>query len=201
MATTKAPSPIDIHVGSRLRTRRVALGMSQATLGEAFGLSFQQVQKYENGKNRMGASRLQQAADILGVTVPFFFEGGADGPFKSDGRDPSPAHIDDFVSSEDGQRLIKAFTRIARPAVRQRIVALVNEIAVEHGRGVNPPGQCPSGQQVSNHEGANVDRTTIPRRKSWPKLCSKRKSAQPKAPRPCPNTRQPSKPSAPRRSG
>jgi hypothetical protein len=81
----------------------------------------------------MGASRLQQAADILGVTVPFFFESGTDGPFKSDGRDPSPAYIDDFVLSEDGQRLIKVFMRIPKPAVRHRIVALVNEIAVEHG--------------------------------------------------------------------
>jgi transcriptional regulator with XRE-family HTH domain len=107
MATTKAPSPIDIHVGSRLRTRRVALGMTQATLGERLGLTFQQVQKYEKGKNRMGASRLQQAADVLGVAVPFFFEGGTDGPFKSVGRAPSSAYIDNFVASEDGLRLAK----------------------------------------------------------------------------------------------
>ena len=66
------PSPIDIHVGSRMRMRRMMLGMSQEKLGDAFGLTFQQVQKYESGKNRMGASRLQQAADILGVEVPFF---------------------------------------------------------------------------------------------------------------------------------
>src|SRR6476646_8181318 len=78
----KGPSPIDIHVGSRLRNRRRMLGMSQEKLAHAFGLTFQQVQKYEKGKNRMGASRLQQAADILGVTVPFFFEGADDGPYK-----------------------------------------------------------------------------------------------------------------------
>jgi hypothetical protein len=77
-------------------------------------------------------SRLQQAADILGVAVPFFFEGSADGPFKSNGRDPPPAYIDDFVGSEDGQRIIKAFMRI-RPALRHRIVTLVNELAGERG--------------------------------------------------------------------
>lgn len=78
--TTKGPNPIDIHVGSRLRKQRVMLGMSQASLAEAFGLTFQQVQKYESGMNRMGSSRLQQAASILGVPVSYFFEGGDGGP-------------------------------------------------------------------------------------------------------------------------
>src|SRR4051812_44650191 len=105
----KGPSPIDGHGGSRMRMRRMMLGITQETLGDAFGLTFQQVQKYEKGMNRMGASRLQQAADFLGVAVPFFFEGGTDGPFMSNGRAPSSAYINDFVSSEDGQRLIKAF--------------------------------------------------------------------------------------------
>jgi transcriptional regulator with XRE-family HTH domain len=72
---TEALSPIDIHVGSRLRKRRTMLRISQDKLGQALGLDFQQIQKYEKGINRIGASRLQQAADILGVTVPFFFEG------------------------------------------------------------------------------------------------------------------------------
>ena len=74
MARTKGPNPIDAHVGARLRTRRMALGMSQDKLGASLGLTFQQVQKYEKGLNRMGSSRLQHAADILGVAVPFFFE-------------------------------------------------------------------------------------------------------------------------------
>ena len=73
------PSPIDVHVGSRMRMRRMMLGWSQEKLGDAFGLTFQQVQKYERGTNRMGASRLQQAAGILGVEVPFFFEGAVEG--------------------------------------------------------------------------------------------------------------------------
>jgi transcriptional regulator with XRE-family HTH domain len=129
----KTPNPIDIHAGSRLRMRRMMLGMSQEKLGEAFGLTFQQVQKYERGMNRMGASRLQQAAGILDVAVPFFFEGAPGGPQKLDKSSPSPAYIDDFVSSEDGLRLIKAFMRIAPPAVRHRIVNLVQEIAGSDG--------------------------------------------------------------------
>jgi len=131
---TKRPNPIDVHVGSRLRMRRMMLGMSQVKLGEAFGVTFQQVQKYEKGVNRMGSSRLQQAADILGVTVPFFFEGATGGTYKPDGSAPSPAYVNEFVSSEDGLRLIKAFARIPRPIVRQRIVALVREIAGDDGQ-------------------------------------------------------------------
>jgi transcriptional regulator with XRE-family HTH domain len=134
MAKTKVPSPVDAHVGKRMRTWRLMLGMSQATLGERLGLTFQQVQKYEKGMNRMGASRLQHAADILGVTVPFFFEGAIGGTFTPDRNTLSPAYIDDFVTSADGLRLAKAFMRTARPAVRHRIVALVNEIAAEDGK-------------------------------------------------------------------
>src|SRR3954462_14282409 len=125
MAKTKGPNPIDRHVGSRMRMRRMMLGMSQEKLATAFGVSFQQVQKYEKGVNRMGSSRLQQAADILGVTVPFFFEGAAGGTYQPDDSAPSSAYVNEFVSSEDGVRLIKAFARIPRPAVRQRIVAVV----------------------------------------------------------------------------
>ena len=129
MARTKVPNPIDSHVGSRMRMRRMMLGMSQEKLGDAFGLTFQQVQKYEKGTNRMGASRLQQAADILGVAVPFFFEGAGGGTFTPDRTTPSPAYIDDFVTTSDGLRLAKAFMRIPKPAVRHHIVALVKEIA------------------------------------------------------------------------
>jgi transcriptional regulator with XRE-family HTH domain len=82
MAKTKGPNPIDIHVGGRMRMRRMALGMSQEKLATALGLTFQQVQKYEKGANRMGSSRLQQAADVLGVAVPFFFEGAGGGLYQ-----------------------------------------------------------------------------------------------------------------------
>ena len=130
---TKGPSPIDIHVGSRLRKRRTMLRISQDKLGQALGLTFQQKQKYEKGINRIGASRLQQAADIFGVTLPFFFEGGDNGPYKPDGNALSSSYIDDFVANPDGLRLAKAFMRIARPAVRLRVVALVRELAGEDG--------------------------------------------------------------------
>ena len=130
MTRTKDSNAIDKHVGSRMRMRRMMLDWSQGKLAERFGLTFQQVQKYESGKNRMGSSRLQQAADILGVTVPFFFEGATGGTFTPDRNTPSPAYIDDFVTTSDGLRLMKAFMRV-RPALQRRIVALVNEIAGE----------------------------------------------------------------------
>jgi transcriptional regulator with XRE-family HTH domain len=129
MTRTKDSNAIDKHVGSRMRMRRMMLGWGQQKLATGLGLTFQQVQKYEKGKNRMGASRLQHAADILGVTVPFFFEGGADGPFESPSG-LSPSYIDDFVTTSDGLRLAKAFMRV-RPAVRRSIVDLVNEVAGE----------------------------------------------------------------------
>jgi transcriptional regulator with XRE-family HTH domain len=129
---SNGPNPIDKHVGSRIRMRRLMLNVSQEKLGDALGITFQQVQKYEKGTNRISASRLQQAAQILHVSAPFFFE-GALGGHNEDGDTLSPAYIDDFVSSEDGLRLIKAFMRIARPAVRQRIVNLVQEIAGGEG--------------------------------------------------------------------
>jgi transcriptional regulator with XRE-family HTH domain len=125
----QAPSPIDVHVGSRLRMRRMMLDWSQSKLADAFGLTFQQVQKYESGKNRMGSSRLQQAADILGVAVPFFFEGAGSKPFRADGSAPSPDYVNEFLTTSDGLRLAKAFMRIPKPAVRHHIVALVKEIA------------------------------------------------------------------------
>jgi transcriptional regulator with XRE-family HTH domain len=129
---TKTPNPIDKHVGNRLRMRRMMLGLSQEKLGEAFGLTFQQVQKYEKGMNRISASRLQQAAQILDVSVPFFFE-GAPGGHTLGGSAPSSAYVNEFVSSEDGLRLIKAFMRIPRPAMRHQIVNVVEELAGRKG--------------------------------------------------------------------
>jgi transcriptional regulator with XRE-family HTH domain len=127
----KAPNPTDQHVGSRVRMRRIMLGMSQEKLGAALGLTFQQVQKYERGANRIGASRLQQMSHILQVPVEFFFEGSpnASTPHGSDGSALSTAQIDAFVSDSDGLRLMRAFMRIDNAALRRRIVMLVQEIA------------------------------------------------------------------------
>ena len=130
----KAPDLTDQHVGGRVRMRRLMLAMSQERLGGALGLTFQQVQKYENGTNRMGASRLQQMCDILQVPVEFFFEGApnASEPHGS-GSALSVAQIDDFISNSDGLRLIGAFMRLDNAAVRRRIVMLVQEIAGDDG--------------------------------------------------------------------
>jgi transcriptional regulator with XRE-family HTH domain len=132
----KAPkNPTDKHVGSRVRMRRMMLSMSQEKLGFALGLTFQQVQKYEKGANRISASRLQQLSHILQVPVTFFFEGtpNASAPHGSNGSALSTAQIDDFVSDLDGLRLIRAFVRIDNAALRRRIVMLVQEIAGDDG--------------------------------------------------------------------
>jgi transcriptional regulator with XRE-family HTH domain len=129
----KAPNPIDKHVGSRVRMRRMMLGMSQEKLGDALGLTFQQVQKYEKGTNRIGASRLQQIAIILQVPVSFFFEGAPHvaGIGKSSGMSeaPSPAYVSDFLATSDGLSLTKAFMRIKNSKLKRRIVDLVEQIA------------------------------------------------------------------------
>ena len=124
----KSPNPIDVHVGGRVRTRRLALGMSQEKLGTALGLTFQQVQKYEKGTNRIGASRLQHVSGILQVPIAHFFE-GAPGQQKAKGNAPLSAFVSDFVTSTEGLTLAKAFTQIKDAKVRHHIVKLVGEIA------------------------------------------------------------------------
>ncbi len=130
--TKKVPNPIDVHVGSRVRLRRMLVGMSQEKLGEMLGLTFQQIQKYEKGANRIGASRLYQIAQILGVSVQFFFddipqehamtqdEGMAD--------DPAP-FVMDFVSSAEGLQLNRSYTRISDAQVRKRLLELVKSLS------------------------------------------------------------------------
>jgi transcriptional regulator with XRE-family HTH domain len=129
--TVKAPNPTDRHVGSRVRMRRMMLSMSQEKLGDALGLTFQQVQKYEKGTNRIGASRLQQISNILQVPVAFFFEGAPNNGAAADGMGeaPSPAYVADFLATSDGLALTKAFMRIKDPKLRRRIVDLVRQMA------------------------------------------------------------------------
>jgi transcriptional regulator with XRE-family HTH domain len=129
----KAPNPVDKHVGSRVRMRRMMLAMSQEKLGDALGLTFQQVQKYEKGTNRIGASRLQQISLILEVPVSFFFEGAPSDRPPVSGDAPSPAYVTDFLATTDGLTLVKAFMRIPNPRLRRRIVDLVEEMAGEEG--------------------------------------------------------------------
>jgi transcriptional regulator with XRE-family HTH domain len=127
----KSLNPIDKHVGNRVRMRRMMLGMSQTKLGDALGVTFQQVQKYEKGTSRISASRLQHTAHILQVLVTFFFEGAPSVPGRPQAKGvvPSPAYVSDFLATSDGLTLTKAFTQIKNKKLRRCIVGLVEEIA------------------------------------------------------------------------
>jgi transcriptional regulator with XRE-family HTH domain len=135
----KIPNPIDRHVGGRVRMRRVMRGMSQEKLGEALGLTFQQVQKYEKGTNRIGASRLQQISRTLDVPPAFFFEGAPSfeaiansEPGQMGVAEASNApYVADFLSTAEGLHLNMAFARIHDPKIRKRIVDLVSSLAGE----------------------------------------------------------------------
>lgn len=136
----KKPNPVDAHVGSRVRLRRMLLGMSQERLGESMGLTFQQVQKYEKGVNRIGASRLFQISKILDVPVQFFFEEapqvGSDtraGQAKGLAEPDSEAFILEFLNSREGLELNRAFVKIADSKVRKSIVDLVRALAASGG--------------------------------------------------------------------
>ncbi len=133
MKQKSGPNPTDKHVGSRVRMRRMMLSMSQEKLGDAIGLTFQQVQKYEKGTNRIAPSRLQHIAQILQVPIAWFFEGapGVGAPANSNGTAPTPAFVSDFLATSDGLALTRAFTRIADAKLRRRIVDLVEQIAGE----------------------------------------------------------------------
>jgi len=136
MANKKQPNPIDIHVGSRVRLRRMMLGMSQEKLGEHLGITFQQIQKYEKGTNRIGASRLQHIARVLSTPVSFFFD---DAPgVTSEARNasgmaeaPNTNYVVDFLSSSEGIQLNKAFVRIKDAKLRRRLIDLVRAMAGE----------------------------------------------------------------------
>jgi transcriptional regulator with XRE-family HTH domain len=133
--TKKIPNPIDRHVGSRVRMRRVLVGMSQEKLGEALSLTFQQVQKYEKGTNRIGASRLQQISRILGVPVEYFFEGAPQATERvasnGFGEAADTTYVADFLATNEGVQLNKAFVRIKDPKLRRKVVELVSAMAGE----------------------------------------------------------------------
>ena len=126
----KLPNAIDLHVGNRVRMQRKMQGMSQEKLGDALGLTFQQVQKYEKGTNRIGASRLQHIASIQQVPISFFFE-GAPGSSHVLEEAPSSAYVSDFFATSDGLALTKAYMHIQNAKLRRSIVDLVQQIAGE----------------------------------------------------------------------
>jgi transcriptional regulator with XRE-family HTH domain len=126
--TAGNPNPVDVHVGARVRLRRTLLGMSQERLGEALGLTFQQVQKYERGANRIGASRLFDLARALQVPVGFFFDDLPEG--VAEGEPPAvPAQGDDPMQRRETIELVRAFYRIQDPGARRRLYELTRSIA------------------------------------------------------------------------
>jgi transcriptional regulator with XRE-family HTH domain len=133
---SRRANPMDVHVGGRVRMRRMLLGMSQEKLGEQLGLTFQQVQKYEKGVNRIGASRLFEMAKVLGVPVQFFYDEapfGVGGALAAPGfaDRPGDSYVVDFLSTREGLELNKAFSRISDPKVRKAICDLVRSLAGE----------------------------------------------------------------------
>ena len=139
---SRRANPVDVHVGSRVRLRRMLLGLSQEKLGERLGLTFQQVQKYEKGVNRIGASRLFELSKVLGVSVGFFYDEapeitGAHSQIPVEigfAEMPNENYTSDFLSSREGLELNKAFARISDPKVRRTIVELVRSLANEEGK-------------------------------------------------------------------
>ena len=128
IAAKKQANPIDIQVGSRVRIRRMLIGMSQERLGDLLGLTFQQVQKYEKGVNRIGAGRLFEVSRILGVPIDFFYEGVAS---AEKGASETAPPVMEFVSSGEGLQLSLAFMKIKDAKVRKRMLDLVKSLADE----------------------------------------------------------------------
>ncbi|MFN0219398.1 MAG: helix-turn-helix domain-containing protein [Hyphomicrobium sp.] len=134
---SRRANPMDVHVGARVRLRRMLLGMSQEKLGEHLGLTFQQVQKYEKGVNRIGASRLFDLARVLGVPVQFFYDEapvGTQTPSQAAAgfaEQPGESYVVEFLGTREGLELNKAFARISDQRVRRSIVELVRSLAGE----------------------------------------------------------------------
>lgn len=132
LADKRKPNPVDIHVGSRVRLRRTMIGLSQEKLGEALGITFQQVQKYEKGTNRIGASRLQEISKVLETPVSFFFEDapGQDSAAAKGFEENSASNfVIDFLSTSEGLQLNRSFIRIEDALVRRKVVDLVKALA------------------------------------------------------------------------
>ncbi|MCK5575717.1 MAG: helix-turn-helix transcriptional regulator [Sphingomonadales bacterium] len=130
------PDPIDIHVGSRVRLRRTLLGMSQEKLGKALGLTFQQIQKYERGANRIGSSRLYKLSQILSVPVAFFFEEmPGDSAAAGFAEDKQEGFESNQLSKRETLELVRAYYKISDPKVRKRMFDLVKAVAQTGGLG------------------------------------------------------------------
>ena len=129
----KIANPVDVQVGSRVRLRRMLIGMSQERLGELLGLTFQQVQKYEKGLNRIGAGRLFDIARILGVSIDYFYEGLIGTPSRGFSENDASPPVIEFISSPEGLQLALGFSRIKDAKVRKRVLDLVRSLAEDKG--------------------------------------------------------------------
>jgi transcriptional regulator with XRE-family HTH domain len=127
------PHPVDIHVGKRLRQKRSVMGISQNAIGNELGVTFQQVQKYERGVNRVSSSRLFDFAKILRVPVSYFFEGFEDEDYKNHGfaEDGESFEKEDLFTNKDSVQLLRLFNKIKNPDLRKRVIDLVKAIASE----------------------------------------------------------------------
>ena len=130
-AGKKSPNPVDVHVGSRVRLRRMLVGLSQEKLGHSMGLTFQQIQKYEKGVNRIGASRLYKLSQILNVPVGFFYEGmnqmeGSANPGMAE--ENTEAFLYEFLNTRDGLELNRAFVKVSDPSIRKSVIDLVRSL-------------------------------------------------------------------------
>jgi transcriptional regulator with XRE-family HTH domain len=128
---TGVPNPVDVHVGARVRTRRLLIGMNQETLARALGLTFQQVQKYEGGANRVSASRLSQIAEILGVSISYFFN-----DLEPDGAEPSRRDVEsrERLQRPETIELIRSYYAIANSETRHQFLEMVKAVALSHQR-------------------------------------------------------------------
>jgi len=123
---------VDVHVGQKVRLRRSLMNLSQERLGEALGITFQQVQKYEKGVNRIGASRLFEIAQVLEVPISFFFEGlNAEANAGFSDNDQTP-YVNDLISSPDGIQLAKAYSRLPNAEIRRKFIELMKVVADQH---------------------------------------------------------------------
>lgn len=148
MVSKRAPNPVDVHVGTRLRMRRMMLSVSQEKLGEALGVSFQQIQKYEKGTNRIGAGRLQDIANHLEVPISYFYD-DMPGAERTDGfSEVGVSYVSDLLVLPEGMELTRAFLQIKDASVRRRIVELVKAISLQDG-------------EASGGDAANSDETKV----------------------------------------
>ncbi|NBC31340.1 MAG: helix-turn-helix domain-containing protein [Alphaproteobacteria bacterium] len=136
------PDPVDVHVGMRLRQRRTLLGMSQEKLAKAFGVSFQQVQKYERGANRISASRLHLLTKTLDVPVSYFFE-GLPNDLAPTAAGVEEAEEPDQMTSRETLELVRAYYRIGDPSVRKRLVDLARALGRGEGNGHHDEDEAP----------------------------------------------------------